>query len=69
MRKSHSLEILVLLAAGMSGIIVSIIQKWYISLVVSILLFAGCSHLVTWLKEETLKEYIEAVRNSEEVSK
>ncbi len=63
MKKSHKLELLILLFAGIGGIVSWNIDKWYFALPIATLLFAGCSTLVTWLKEETIKEYLEAVRN------
>ena len=66
MRKSHTIEIIVLVSAGISGVIINMIPKWYIGFLVGGLLFFGCSHLVSWLKEQTLKEYIEAVRKTKQ---
>ncbi len=60
MKKAFSLEIIILLFAGIGGIVSFAIDKWYFAIPLGAILFGACSYLVGLLKEETLKEFLNA---------
>ncbi len=66
MRKSDQIEILTLFLAAGIGIIGYIVPKWYFSLIVYILGFGACSFLVGLLKEATLREYLDKLKEKKE---
>ncbi len=69
MKKAYSLEILILFFTGSGGIIVWVMEKWYLALAFGTLWFGACSYLMGCLKRETLKEYINLVnkQNAEDI--
>lgn len=64
MRKSYYIELLAGIEAGMIGVLIALLHKWYLTFLVGFFGFVLFSFLIGKLKEETLKEYLRAVKEA-----